>query len=117
MAKFKFTVRHNGIILKVRMLPTVADVHREFTEGKRRRDGKIVHAFFEPIKSIRVKQIGTVVFSIKGALHELVPHEVTHAVIHAQGGVLAHDDEDCATAVGQLCARIFKRLRKAGVKA
>jgi hypothetical protein len=116
MASIKtFSVSHRGIHLKVRVLPKVTDVHREFTDGKRRRDGKIVHAFFQSA-SQKAKHIGTVVFPLNGNHIELVPHEVSHAVIHAHCGVLAHDDEATATAIGMLSAKIFRKLATLGVR-
>lgn len=115
-----FTVRHGGIALKVKLCETVEDVHRAYkacaAPSTRTSAGHVIHAFFTPIASRAAKHLGTVVLPQRGGnLYELVPHEVTHTVIHAYGGVLAHDDESCAVAVGVLCARIFRRLRAMGV--
>ena len=120
MAATTFTVRHGSIRLKVTLRETVEDVHRAYKAnscpGTRFSAGQCVHAFFAPTASTTAKHVGIVILPQRGGrLDELVPHEVTHAVIHAQGGVLPRDDEACATAVGLLCARIFRRLRKMGV--
>lgn len=120
MSAKSFTVTHSGIRLKVRLLPTVADVHRAYKacgcSGLRYSASQAVHAFFTPTASLTAKHIGIVVLPQRGGrLYELVPHEVTHVVIHAHCGVLPHCDEACATTVGVLCARIFRRLRKMGV--
>lgn len=113
-----FTVRHGRIRIKVTLRETVRDVHRAwlaFNGGTRRRDGKTVHAFFWPTLSARAKHVGGIVLPLSGGnLAELVPHEVAHAVIHAQGGVLPHDDEAAATAIGALSARIFRKIGKRG---
>lgn len=107
-----FTVRHGTLRLKVRVLPTTRDVHREYIKGgKQRANGKHVHAFFQPTAT--ANHIGTVVLPSNGRLAELIPHEVAHAVIHALGGVLSHDDEACCTAVGVLSARITRKIKSA----
>lgn len=115
-----FTVRHGGIALKVTLRDTVEDVHQAYKAnscpGTRYSNGQRVHAFFVPTQSASAKHVGGIVLPLAGGnLCELVPHEVTHAVIHAHGGVLPHDDEACATAVGRLSALIFRRLRMMGV--
>ena len=106
-----FTVRHGTLCLKVRVLPSIRDVHLEYIKGgKQRANGKTIHAFFEPTTHPIAKHVGTVVLPLNGRLEELIPHEVTHAVIHALGGVLSHDDEACCTAVGVLSARIARKV-------
>jgi predicted SprT family Zn-dependent metalloprotease len=45
-------------------------------------------------------------------LAELIPHEVTHAVMHRLGGVHCTDDESLATAVGVLSARIARKIEQ-----
>ena len=111
MAALKiFTVSYRGIRIKVRVLPSVADVHREYTEGKRLRNGKTVHAFFAPMFSPAAKHTGTMVLPIDGNLDELVPHETVHAVMGTMGGVHCSDDEALATAVGILSARIRRKI-------
>jgi len=112
-----FTVTHRKIRIKVKLLPTVADVHRAYTgrtSVPRRVGAKIIHAFFAP--STSAKHIGSIVLPMQGGkLRELVPHEVSHSVIHAQNGVLSHDDEACCTAIGLLSESIFKHIEKIGV--
>lgn len=118
MATITFTVRHGSIRLRVTLRDTVEDVHQAYKActGTRPSAGRIVHAFFAPTAAVTAKHVGIVVLPQRGGrLEELVPHEVTHAVIHAHGGVLPHDDEATATAVGLLSARIFRRLKKMGV--
>lgn len=107
-----FNVSYGGIRIKVKLLPTVADVHREHQAVARQcRDGKMVQAFFLPAQRV-AKVIGTIVLPLQGKLPELVPHEVTHAVIHYLNGVLSHDDEACCTAVGKISLRIFRRIEQ-----
>lgn len=114
-----FTVTHRKIRIKVKLLPTVDDVHRAYTGGisvPRRSGASVVHGFFNA--NTPAKHVGTIVLPETGGnLTELVPHETTHAVIHHLNGVLSHADEDCATAVGILCARIHRQLKKMGVAA
>lgn len=115
MAALKvFTISYGGIRIKVRLLPTVRDVHRAYQAlpGGRARPGKAIHAFFRETRT--GKLTGTIFLPQDGRLHELVPHEVSHAVIQAQGGVLPRDDEAHCTAVGVLCARIFRRVEQIG---
>lgn len=112
-----FTVQHRSIRLRVKLLPTVADVHRAYTGGNavpRRANANIVHGFFQ--SSSGNKFVGTIVLPMQGTnLLEIVPHETTHAVIHHLNGVLSHDDEPCSTAIGCISARIFGQLKKMGV--
>lgn len=112
MAALKiFTVSYGGIRLKVRLLPTIRDVHREFVAGyARRRDRKTVHAFFAPTSRATAKHTGTIVLPADGRLEELIPHEVVHAVMAKIGGVHHTDDEALATTVGVLSARIARRI-------
>jgi predicted SprT family Zn-dependent metalloprotease len=118
MASKTFIVRHGSIRIKVKLLPTVADVHREYLKHNgiaRCRDGKNAEAFTLR-KSDKANEIGVVYLPEHGGdLFELIPHEVNHVVIHALNGVLSHDDEDAALAVGILSSRIFKRTRQMGV--
>jgi hypothetical protein len=112
-----FTVAFAGIRLKVRLLSTIAEVHREYRGAikTRIRDGKIVHAFFQPTTSPAAQYIGTIVLPVDGRLDELIPHEVTHACLHKFVGVHRTDDEMLATAVGILSARIRRRIEVAHV--
>ena len=111
MAK-TFTVCHGSIRIKVKLLPTVADVHRAHQHGcKRDMSGRTVYAFFLPAQRA-ARHVGMIVLPLNGKLEELIPHEVAHAVIHAQNGVLSHDDEACCTAIGRISARIFKHIEK-----
>lgn len=113
-ALMTFTVRHRKLRVKVRLLPILRDVHREYTEGGKQRapKGKEVHAFFRKAKSRKAKHIGTIVLPSNGRLKELIPHEVTHAVLHKMRVVKARNDEACATSVGILSARIDKEIRR-----
>lgn len=112
-----FTVQHRSIRLRVKRLPTVADVHRAYTSGKnapRVAKDHLVHGFFQAGGGD--KFVGTIVMPMQGTnLLEIVPHETTHAVIHHLNGVLSHDDEPCSTAIGCISARIFGQLKKLGV--
>lgn len=111
MAALKiFIVRYRGIRIKVRVLPTVADVHREYTDGKRLRNGMQVRGFFQPTTCPNAGHIGTIVVSVSGKLAEDIPHEVTHAVLHKMRVVASGDDEPFAYAVGILSARIARKI-------
>lgn len=114
MAAKTFTVRHGGCCIKVKLLPTVKDVHRAYqaAPGGRARPGKVVHAFFREART--GKHVGTCYFPENGKLAELIPHEVSHALIMAHGGVLPKDDENYCTSVGIICARIQSRIRQMG---
>ncbi len=110
-----FTVSHGAIRIKVKLLPTIADVHREHQAVARRcYDGKTVYAFFLPAQRV-TRHVGIIVLPLQGRLREYVPHEVTHAVIHSLNGVLSHDDEACCTAIGRITSRIFKHIEQLGV--
>lgn len=108
-----FTVTHAGLRLRVRLLPSHREVEHEFRDGRRRRDGLCIHAYFAPAKSQRARHGGTIALAGNGRLKELVPHEVTHAVLHRLGGGM-QDDEPIATAVGILTARILTRIERLG---
>lgn len=111
-----FTVTHGAIRLRVRLLPTRRDVDAEYRGGCRRRNGEWCYAFFLPTLSATARHVGTVVLPLDGRLEELVPHEVTHAVLHHVGGVHCTGDEAVATAVGLLTARIHDRIRRLEVR-
>lgn len=105
-----FTVNYGGIRIKVKVLPTVADVHREHQDVARRcRPGSVVMAFFLPAQRA-ARHVGTIVLPLDKRLPEFIPHEVTHAVLHKMGGVLSADDEKFATAVGRLTASIHRKI-------
>jgi hypothetical protein len=112
-----FTVGYAGIRLKVRVLPHAKDVYMECTGAKKwRMRAELPRAFFRP--SIRSKKYtGTVVFAGNDRLAEIVPHEVTHAVLHKMGCVDSRDDEAFATAVGMLSARILRKIEQGGIHA
>ncbi len=113
-----FTVSYGGIRIKVRILSTVKEVHREHQcTARQYRGGDTVHAFFLPNFSPSAKHAGSIVLPLNGHLKELVPHEVAHAVVWATGGVLARDDEDFCNTLGIFCARIFRSIEQMGVAA
>lgn len=120
MAATTFTVRHGAIRIRVTLRDSVREVHKAyqaFNGGTRLRNGKIVFAFFWPTQSSTAKHVGGIVLPMAGGnLNELVPHEVAHAVICHYGGVLPHDDEAAATAIGTLSARIFRRIKRMGAE-
>lgn len=106
-----FTVAYRGIRLKVRVLPSAADVHHEYTDGKRLRSGLQVRGFFQPTSSPKAQHTGTIVLPVSGQLEEYIPHEVTHAVLHKMRLVSSSDDESMAYAVGVLSARISRKIK------
>lgn len=112
MAAIKtFTVSHGRIRIKVRVLPTVRDVHREYRAGYTwRRTGMVVNAFFAPTNHPRARYAGTIVLPADGRLAELIPHEVVHAVMSRTGFAHHTEDEALATAVGVLSARITRKI-------
>lgn len=107
-----FSIKHKRLKLRVQFLPTIADVDARFQQGWKHHAGRQVHAYFQPATSAGALHIGTIVLPMDGRLEELVPHEVTHAVIHFMRGVSANDDEEAATAVGLLSAKIFNHVKK-----
>lgn len=112
-----FTVSLRGLKLRVRILPTPADVSVECRRYERRsqRGAPIAEAFYAP--ALKLCGIaGTIVLPAGGHLTELVPHEVTHAVIHRVGLVESCDDERFATDVGLLTARILRQIARRGIE-
>ena len=80
--------------------------------GRRRSDRKVVHGYFQAAAP-GARVIGTVAVPLSGSnLREIVPHEVSHAVIHHLQGVSARDDEAAASAIGLFCAAIFPGSRR-----
>lgn len=119
-----FTVSAGGMRLRVRLLASVRDVDREFRKGRPRRNGNVVHAYFESSVRARARTVGTIALPADGNLPELVPHEVAHAVTHhlanwsPEGGFTWQgDDERLATTIGLLCARVRAGLEARGVEA
>ena len=111
MAALKlFTVSHRGIRIKVRLLSTIIEVHREHQAGCKRAIGETVCGFFVPSRRANAKYVGTIVLPLHKRLTEFIPHEVTHAVLHNMREVEAHDDEAFATAVGILSMRIASKI-------
>lgn len=107
-----FTVSHNRLRLRVRLLACVRDVHQEFHGVCGRWRGRYVHGFFVAAGS--GTHLGTVVLAANARLTEIVPHEVTHAAMHWLRDVAHEADESLATAVGILTARILARIRALG---
>lgn len=111
-----FIAAAEGIRVRVRLLATMHEVDAAFRGTSRpRRDGLCVPAFFDPAGP-GAASAGTIVLAADSGHDDLVPHEVTHAVVHACKGVHVDDDERAATAIGLLTARIHARLRKLGVR-
>lgn len=111
-----FIVSLRGLALRVRVLPTAADVDVECRqrEGRRRRGTPKARAYFAPAARL-CGVVGTIVLPADGRLDELVPHEVVHAVLHRTGSVSRDRDESFATDVGLLSAKIFLGLHRRGV--
>ena len=106
----KFTVRHAGIRIKVKLLPTIKAVNREYRKGRHCKVNGVVHSFYEPNQS---GSKGTMVLALSGNLVELVPHEVVHAVMWKIGKwVFCEDDERLATAVGELTKKILCKIAR-----
>lgn len=112
-----FTVALRGLKLRVRVLPTEADVDVECRryEGRRQRGAPKADAFFAPALKL-CGVAGTIVLPASGRITELVPHEVVHAVMHRIGGVHCTSDERLATDVGLLTARILRQIARRGIE-
>jgi hypothetical protein len=112
-----FTVSLRGLKLRVRLLPTEADVNVECHryERRRQRGAPIAGAFFAPALKL-CSVAGTIVLPATGRLVELVPHEVVHAVMHRVGSVDSAADERLATDVGLLSARILRQIARRGIE-
>lgn len=112
-----FTVALRGLRLRVRLLPSEADVNAECRHYERRsqRGAPIAVAFFAPALKL-CGVAGTIVLPATGRLTELVPHEVVHAVMHRIGGVHCTGDERLATDVGLLTARILRQIARRGIE-
>ncbi len=106
-----FAVSYGGIRLRVRVLPHAKDVYTECTGAKKwRARAELPRAFFRP--AVAGKYTGTIVLAGNDDLAEIVPHEVTHAVLHKMRLVETHDDEAFALAVGVLSARIARKIKR-----
>jgi hypothetical protein len=116
-----FTVRVDRRSVRVRVLPTVQDVHRACMEGSRRCDGRIVHAYFDPFRN--PLNLGVIVLPGEKLSLELIAHEATHAGFHCErlfADVLGDDarnmivgdnaEERIAAFAGHLCQRIVRNL-------
>jgi len=107
-----FFVRHNNIRIKVRVLPHILDVHKEFTGGKRvKNKDDLVAAFFQACVNPLAKYLGTIVLAGSDVLEEIVPHEVFHAVMYHFKTVVREDDEPAAYAIGILTSKILRQLK------
>lgn len=113
-----FTVGLRGRKLRVRVVPTEADVDAECRryEGRRAASSRMMtNAYFQPPR-FNWKSAGTIVLPANGRLTELVPHEVVHAVLYRAGGVHTSSDETFATDVGRICARILRQIARRGIE-
>lgn len=110
-----FTVRYGRIKLRVRLLPTVSDVHAECQQiaDTRVRGGKCQAYFYA---TPRASITGVVALPMSGGdLADLIPHEVTHAVVSVLGDIAAGNDEALATAVGMLSGCIRRHIERLGL--
>lgn len=116
-----FTAAARGTSVRVRVLPSVADVDAEACGSLPRIGHRIRHALFRPRELAHPAFrdtpgiAGTIILPADGALLELVPHEVTHAVMHDLRAATHVNDEELATTVGLLSAAIFTGLHKRGI--
>lgn len=111
----RFTVQHRRLRLRVRLLASITDVDAEFHAGRPRQKGRVVFGYFAP-GAAHAAHVGTVVIPCDADLTEIVPHEVTHAVMRHLGDVNYIADEPLATAVGVLTSRIFRELARRGME-
>lgn len=112
-----FQVTRGGVRVRVRVLPSIHDVHRAYGDGAKAlsRQGKTAHAFFQGYIG-KAQSIGTITLGLDGDLAEHIPHEVTHAVMEKLQTVTAATDEPLATLVGQLTRTIRAKLRERGIE-
>lgn len=106
-----FSVCYAGCRLRVRVLPGVRDVDREYRGGRRRQPELCVHAYFDGATRSGARHTGAITLGGDARLEEIVPHEVTHAVMHLLRRVDRADDERLATMIGILSARILAKIR------
>ena len=95
--------------LRVRLLPTVADVDAEYRGPQAQRSQGRSRLFPGGSTGCPRDRHGRGA-ALGQQLREIVPHEVSHAVIHHLQGVSARDDEAAASAIGLFCAAIFSRI-------
>jgi hypothetical protein len=107
-----FVVSTLGIKVRVRLMATTADV-RATARSAAVRKHRDTRAYFDPAGP-NSPLSGTIVLPLDDDLQELVPHEVSHAVICRCKGVHVNDDETAATAIGVLTSRIHGAIRKRG---
>ena len=97
--------------LRVRLLPTVPMWTRSIAGPQAQRSQGRSRLF--PGGSTGARVIGTVAVPLSGSnLREIVPHEVSHAVIHHLQGVSARDDEAAASAIGLFARPFFPGSRR-----
>lgn len=106
-----FTIKRRNHTVRVRLLPTVKDVHRALTPRGRARDGKITHGFFQ---GNATNGNGLIVLPVN-APPGLVAHESVHAGKHWQAhwGGRTDAEEELATIVEHLTDRICTRIHRA----
>lgn len=107
-----FTVSRRAAWVRVRVLPTIADVDRACRGGKPRREKKLVHGFTENAVGAKVVRV---TLPLEGWTPGLVAHEVVH-VVESFGLRDLADDEPMATLVGELTDSICTRMRKLEAK-
>lgn len=111
-----FTVRYRAVRIKVRVLTTLAEVHRDFRLIAKPLQGEFVSGFFLPSVSKANRHIGTIVLPADGDLLTIVPHEVVHAVMQHIKFADVDTDEPLATLTGKISGEILRRLQVMGIE-
>lgn len=104
-----FYVGHKGLILRI-ILKKKGRLHKAHQRKFKRSKSK-VRGYFFPAGE-KKPYLGTIVLPAAADLTELIPHEVSHAVLHMLGRVSRNDDEKCAEWIGILSSMIFKTVRR-----
>lgn len=109
-----FQITRRCICVRVRVLPTVADVDRAFRGGKARRERGQVHGFLADTRAGVSKRL-RVTLPLRGWTPGLVAHEMVHVADRFGLRDIA-DDEPMANAVEELVDSICTRMAKLEAK-
>ena len=105
-----FVVSYRGVRLRIRAVPHSKDVYTELTGAKWRKRADLPRGFFLPYTAANAKCLGLIVLAANEDLEEIIPHEVTHAVLYKMKQVHTDDDENFALTVGILSKKIHDKL-------
>jgi len=111
-ALLAFGLRMGEFRVHVRLLPTIDDVESAYfgaaKKAARLRSNR-VHGFFAyPPRSSKTP--GTIFLAADSDLLDIVPHEVSHAVVRYTRAVRPGKDEKAAALIGAVSSRILRRI-------